>query len=48
MKQVQVRKQHRPGARRFDPLPLDPRDPDIVRAQELDRRRAQPARRRAA
>jgi hypothetical protein len=40
MRQVQVSKRHRPGAWRLDPLPLDPRDPDIVRAKELDRRRS--------
>jgi hypothetical protein len=40
MRQVQVSKRHRPGAWRLDPLPLDPRDRDIVRAKELDRRRS--------
>ena len=38
MRQVQVRKRHRPGAWQPDPLPLDPRDPDIVRAKEVARR----------
>jgi hypothetical protein len=41
MRQIRVSKQHRPGAWRLDqqePLPLDPRDPDIVRAKELARR----------
>jgi hypothetical protein len=41
MRQIQVSKRHRPGAWRLDqrdPLPLDPRDPDIVRAKELARR----------
>jgi hypothetical protein len=47
MRQVQVSKRHRPGAWRLDPLPLDPRDPDIVRAKEADRRRS-PARPRAS
>jgi hypothetical protein len=38
MKQVRITRRHRPGGWRLDPLPLDPRDPDIVRAKELDRR----------
>jgi hypothetical protein len=41
MRQIRVSKQHRPGAWRLgqqEPLPLDPRDPDIVRAKELARR----------
>ena len=55
MRQIQISKHSRQAARRRDllsedPLPLDPRDPDIVRAKELARRRArscaQPARRR--
>ena len=52
MRQIRVSKRHRPGAWRLDqlsqePLPLDPRDPDIVRAKELARRvtRAQSAQR---
>ena len=45
MRQIRISKRSRPAARRRDllvqdPLPLDPRDPDIVRAKELDRRRA--------
>jgi len=51
MRQIRVSKRHRPGSGRLDqlsqePLPLDPRDPDIVRAKELARRAtgAQPAR----
>ena len=45
MKQLRVTKRHRPGGWRLDPLPLDPRDPDIVRAKEAARRsRAVPAR----
>ena len=53
MRRIQVSKRHRPGSGRLDqlsqePLPLDPRDPDIVRAKELARRatraRAQSAR----
>jgi hypothetical protein len=41
MRQIRVSKRHRPGAWRLDqqePLPLDPRDPDIVRAKEAARR----------
>jgi hypothetical protein len=41
MRQIRVSKRHRPSTWRLDPqepLPLDPRDPDIVRAKELDRR----------
>jgi hypothetical protein len=39
MRQMRISKRHRPeGVRLDDPLPLDPRDPDIVRAKELDRR----------
>jgi len=44
MRQIRISKRSRPAARRRalleqDP-PLDPRDPDIVRAKELARRRA--------
>ena len=44
-RQIRISKRSRPAARRRDlltqdSLPLDPRDPDIVRAKELDRRRA--------
>jgi hypothetical protein len=39
MKQIRISKRHRPAAE-LDPLPLDPRDPDIVRAKELARRRS--------
>ena len=39
MKQIRVSKRPRPAAE-MDPLPLDPRDPDIVRAKELARRRS--------
>jgi hypothetical protein len=39
MKQIRVSKRLRPAAEP-DPLPLDPPDPDIVRAKELARRRA--------
>jgi hypothetical protein len=38
MKQLRITKQRRPDAWRLEPLPLDPRDPDIVRAKELARR----------
>jgi hypothetical protein len=45
MRQIRISKRSRPAARRRDllaqdPLPLDPRDPDIVRAKELARRRS--------
>jgi hypothetical protein len=39
MRQIRIRKRHRPAAE-LDPLPLDPRDPDIVRAKELARRQS--------
>jgi hypothetical protein len=38
MKQLRITRRHRPDGWRLDPLPLDPRDPDIVRAKELTRR----------
>lgn len=38
MKQLRITKRHRPDGWRLEPLPLDPRDPDIVRAKELARR----------
>ena len=38
MKQVRISKRHHPSDWRLEPLPLDPRDPDIVRAKELARR----------
>jgi hypothetical protein len=45
MKQIRITKRHRPADWRLEPLPLDPRDPDIVRAKELDRQsRTAPAR----
>jgi hypothetical protein len=45
VRQIRVSKRHHPGAGQLDllsedPLPLDPRDPDIVRAKELARRAA--------
>ena len=38
MKQLRITKRHRQADWRLEPLPLDPRDPDIVRAKELARR----------
>lgn len=38
MKQIQVSKRHRQSGWSLDPLPADPRDPDVVRVKELDRR----------
>jgi hypothetical protein len=39
MRQIRIGKRHRSESWRLDePLPLDPRDPDIVHAKELDRR----------
>jgi hypothetical protein len=38
MKQLRITKRHRPDGWRLEPLPLDARDPDIVRAKELARR----------
>ena len=38
MKQLRIAKRHRPGGWRLESLPLDPRDPDIVRAKEIARR----------
>ena len=38
MKQLRITKRRRPDDWRLEPLPLDPRDPDIVRAKELARR----------
>jgi len=45
MRQIQISKRRHQGTGRRDllsqdPLPLDPRDPDIVHAKELARRRA--------
>ncbi len=57
MRQIQISKRPGQAARRrdllsLDPLALDPRDPDIVRAKELARSRAracaQEARRKPA
>jgi hypothetical protein len=38
MKQMRITRRHRPDGWQPEPLPLDPRDPDIVRAKELARR----------
>jgi hypothetical protein len=38
MTQIRITKRRRPDDWRLEPLPLDPRDPDIVRAKELARR----------
>jgi len=38
MTQIRISKRRRPGDWRLEPLPLDPRDPDIVRAKEISRR----------
>jgi hypothetical protein len=37
MRQVRISKHRRPAERPAEPLPLDPRDPDIVRAKHLAR-----------
>ena len=46
MRQIRISRRHRPADWRLDPLPEDPRDPDIVRAKELARR-ARPAQQRS-
>ncbi len=38
MRQLQVKKIAKREPTRADPLPLDPRDPDVVRAKEAMRR----------
>ena len=38
MTQIRITKRRRPDDRWLEPLPLDPRDPDIVRAKEIARR----------
>ena len=38
MTQIRITKRRRPADWRLEPLPLDPRDPDIVRAKQLARR----------
>jgi hypothetical protein len=48
MKQMRITKRQHPDRWRAEPLPLDPRDPDIVRAKELARRSRAAAPRAAA
>jgi hypothetical protein len=38
MKQIRISKQHRPARKWLEPLPLELRDPDVVRAKQLARR----------
>ena len=38
MKQIRISKQHRPAREWLETLPLEPRDPDVVRAKQLSRR----------
>jgi hypothetical protein len=38
MTQIRITKRRRPDDWWLEPLPVDPRDPDIVRAKELARR----------
>ena len=38
MTQIRITRRRRPDDWRLEPLPLDPRDPDIVRAKEIARR----------
>jgi hypothetical protein len=45
MRQVLITKRHRRPDSSPEPLPLDPRDPDVVRAKRLARRQTSPARR---
>lgn len=46
MRQVRISKRRRPPGWPAEPLPLDPRDPDIVRAKQLARSQSrQPIRR---
>jgi hypothetical protein len=47
MRQMQITKQRRPAdtawRRRQEPLlPLDPRDPEVIRAKQLQRQRRHP------
>jgi hypothetical protein len=35
MKQIRISKQHRPTREWLEPLPLELRDPDVVRAKQL-------------
>jgi hypothetical protein len=34
MRKIRISKRHNPAQRRLEPLPLDPRDRDIVRAKQ--------------
>jgi hypothetical protein len=38
MTQIRITKRRRPDDWWLEPLPVDPRDPDIVRAKEIARR----------
>jgi hypothetical protein len=38
MKQIRISKQHCPARKWLEPLPLELRDPDVVRAKQLARR----------
>lgn len=38
MKQIRISKQNHPARTRLEPLPLELRDPDLVRAKQLARR----------
>jgi hypothetical protein len=38
MTQIRIAKRRRPDDWWLEPLPVDPRDPDIVRAKEIARR----------
>ena len=38
MKQIRISKQHRAARKWLEPLPLELRDPDVVRAKQLVRR----------
>lgn len=42
VKQIRISKHHRPASWALEPLPADPRDPDIVRAKQLARRSRPP------
>jgi hypothetical protein len=44
MRQIRISKRQRPARWRPEPLPPDPRDPDIVRAKQLARRARPPQR----
>jgi len=37
MKQIRISRPDRPARRWLEPLPLDPRDPDVVRAKQRSR-----------